>query len=375
MIRRREGGVPITGFTWYSLTDRIDLDTALREANGNVNPLGLFPLKIYLSLSAANDYYSLRTFSVRRFQLFKTFLFSFQMNFLFFSFESVLGLPEIFAYVSIFVIGACVGSFLNVVIHRVPNEQSIVFPNSACPNCKSAIKPYDNLPILSWLILRGKCRSCKNPISPRYPAVELLTALLFVTVYWRVGFNGFLPVCLIFAATMIALIFIDAENMILPDVINYPLMFFAVMVRLLFPMFVSDEYFTDINSFPLTYFQNYPIWLVSLLGAILGGLAGGGSLWLVGEIWKRLRGKDAMGLGDVKMMFAVGALMGWRLTFLSIFLGAFSGAVIGTFVILRQKDKDMQSEIPFGIFLGIGSIIALLFGDPLIKWYLQMFAA
>lgn len=297
------------------------------------------------------------------------------MNILLFSFESVLGLPEVFAYVSIFILGACVGSFLNVVIHRVPNEQSIVFPNSACPNCKSAIKPYDNLPILSWLILRGKCRNCKNPISPRYPAVELLTALLFALVYWRVGFDWFLPVALIFTATMVALIFIDAENMILPDVINYPLLAFALLVRVLFPMFVSAEYFTDIKIFPLTYLQGYPVWLVSLFGAVLGGLVGGGSLWLVGEIWKRLRGVDAMGLGDVKMMFAVGALLGWRLTLLSIFLGAFSGAVIGIFLISRQKDKDMQTEIPFGIFLGIGSIIALLFGEPLVKWYLQMFAA
>ncbi len=149
----------------------------------------------------------------------------------------------------------------------------------------------------------------------------------------------------------------------------------AVMVRLLFPIFVGDEHFADLDIFPLTYLHGYPIWLVSLAGAMLGGLVGGGSLWLVGEIWKRLRGVDAMGLGDVKMMFAVGALLGWRLTLLSIFLGAFSGAVIGIFLLSRQKEKDLQMQIPFGIFLGIGSIIALLFGEPLIKWYLQMFAA
>ncbi len=296
------------------------------------------------------------------------------MNIFLFSFESILGLPEFFAYAFVFIIGACVGSFLNVVIHRVPNEQSIIFPNSACPNCHSAIKPYDNLPILSWLMLRGKCRNCRNPISPRYPAVELLTALLFALVYWRIGFDWLMPVGLIFTATMIALIFIDAENMILPDVINYPLLVFALLVRVLFPIFVSAEYFADLKIFPLTYFQSYPVWLVSLFGAILGGLVGGGSLWLVGELWKRLRGVDAMGLGDVKMMFAVGALLGWRLTLLSIFLGAFSGAIIGIFLLSRQKEKDMQMQIPFGIFLGIGSLIALLFGEPIISWYLQMFA-
>lgn len=297
------------------------------------------------------------------------------MSIFLFSFESFLGLPEFVAYIFVFIVGACVGSFLNVVIHRVPNEESIIFPNSACPKCKSAIKPYDNLPILSWLILRGKCRNCKNPISPRYPAVELLTAMLFVLVYWRIGLDGFLPVALIFTTTMVALIFIDAENMILPDVINYPLLIFALLVRILFPIFISAEYFTDIKIFPLTYLQGYPLWLVSLFGAVLGGLVGGGSLWLVGEIWERLRGVEAMGFGDVKMMFAVGALLGWRLTLLSIFLGAFSGAVIGIILISRQKDKDMQMQIPFGIFLGIGSIIALLFGEPLVQWYLKMFAA
>jgi leader peptidase (prepilin peptidase)/N-methyltransferase len=297
------------------------------------------------------------------------------MNILFASFESITGLPELFGYVFIFVFGAVVGSFLNVVIHRVPNEESIVFPNSACPKCGESIKPYDNIPILSWLILRGKCRNCKNSISARYPAVELLVALLFAMVYWQIGFSAFLPVCLIFVAAVVALIFIDAENMILPNVITYPLLVFALLVRLIYPLFFGTGFFSDFKIFPLNLMQDYPNWLVSLVGAILGGLVGGGSLWLVGEIWKRLRGVDAMGLGDVKMMFAVGALLGWQLTLLSIFLGAFSGAVIGMFLISRQKDKDLQTQIPFGIFLGIGSIIALLFGEQIVKWYFSMFVS
>ncbi len=295
------------------------------------------------------------------------------MNISLASFESIMGLPEFFFYVVIFVFGGMVGSFLNVVIHRVPNEESIVFPNSACPKCGESIKPYDNIPVLSWLILQGKCRNCKNQISARYPAVELLTALLFTVVYWQIGFSAFLPVCLIFVAAMVALIFIDAENMILPNVITYPLFVFAFLVRLIYPLFFGASVFSDFKVFPLNYLQDYPVWLVSLAGAILGGLVGGGFLWLVGEIWKRLRGVDAMGLGDVKMMFAVGALLGWQLTVLSIFLGAFSGAVIGVFLISRQKDKDLQTQIPFGIFLGIGSIIALLFGEQLVRWYFSMF--
>jgi leader peptidase (prepilin peptidase) / N-methyltransferase len=295
------------------------------------------------------------------------------MNLFLVSFESLTGLPEFVAYIFIFALGAIIGSFLNVVIHRVPNEESIVFPNSACPNCGNAIKFYDNIPVLSWLILGGKCRNCKEKISFRYPAVELLTAFLFILTFSQIGLTAFLPVALIFVTTIIALVFIDAEHMILPDVINYPLLIFALLVRLLFPLFISAEFFTDLNYAPLTMLKTYPTWLVSIIGAIFGGLVGGGFLWVVGEVWKRLRGVDAMGLGDVKMMFAVGALLGWRLTFLSIFLGAFSGAIIGVFVIFRQKEKDFQAQIPFGIFLGIGSILALLFGETMIRWYVTNF--
>jgi leader peptidase (prepilin peptidase)/N-methyltransferase len=295
------------------------------------------------------------------------------MNILLSNFETITGMPDIFGYIFVFIFGAIVGSFLNVVIHRVPLEESIVFPNSACPNCKKAIKPYDNLPILSWLILGGKCRSCKAKISPRYLGVELLTALLFTLTFWAIGFTAFLPVALVFVATIVSLIFIDAENMILPDVINYPLLGLALLVRVLYPLFIGADYFADLRYAPLSLLHNQPVWLVSLLGAMLGALAGGGSLWLVGEIWKRLRKVEAMGLGDVKMMFAVGALLGWRLTVLTIFLGAFSGAVVGVFLVFKDKNKDMQTQIPFGIFLGIGSILALLFGEQMIGWYIRTF--
>ena len=124
------------------------------------------------------------------------------------SLESLAGVPEFVGYLMSFIFGAAIGSFLNVVIHRVPNEQSIVFPNSACPKCGTAIKAYDNVPLLSWLLLRGKCRNCGEPISARYPAVELLTAIMFVLVYWQIGPDALLPVALIFVSTIIALIFI-----------------------------------------------------------------------------------------------------------------------------------------------------------------------
>jgi leader peptidase (prepilin peptidase)/N-methyltransferase len=295
------------------------------------------------------------------------------MNLLLFSFESVTGLSEIAGYILVFVFGALVGSFLNVVIHRIPNELSIVFPNSKCPKCDAAIKPYDNIPVLSWLILRGKCRACKEPISVRYPAVELLHALLWVLMFWSIGFTPFLPVGLIFMSVIVALMFIDAEHMILPNVITYPFFLFVVAVRIAYPLIFGEHNFTDMAYWPAAEMGQYPGWIVSLVSGLLGALAGGGSLWLVGELWKRLRGVDAMGLGDVKMMLGVGALLGWRLSFLAIFFGAFAGAVIGSIFVARQKDKDMQTQIPFGIFLGIGSVLAFVFGERLIAWYIEKF--
>lgn len=295
------------------------------------------------------------------------------MDLFLFSFESVTGMPVIVGYVFVFLFGAAVGSFLNVVIHRVPLEQSIVFPNSKCPKCDTAIRPYDNIPILSWLLLGGKCRACKAPISIRYPAVEMLHALLWVLMFWHIGFNPFLPIGFVFMSVIVALMFIDAEHMILPNVITYPFFVFVISVRIVYPLLFGESYFSDMAYWPAVTLDQYPGWLVSLFAALLGAIAGGGSLWLVGELWKRLRGVDAMGLGDVKMMLGVGALLGWRLSFLAIFFGAFAGALIGSIVIARQKDKDMQSQIPFGIFLGIGSILAFVFGERLIVWYANNF--
>jgi len=288
------------------------------------------------------------------------------------SIEGVLGIPEFAGYLFIFVLGACIGSFLNVVIYRLPNERSLLTP-SACPNCGSSIKFYNNVPIVGWLMLAGKCRDCKAPVSWRYPAIELLTGLVFILTYSQTGLNPFLPVALVFVASMIALIFIDAGHMILPNRITYPLLVFALVIRVLFPLVFAETYFTDMPSAGATALSGYPPWAMSLAAALLGAVVGGGSLWLVGAIWKMLRGIDAMGLGDVKMMLGVGALLGWRLSILAIFIGAFTGAFAGALILSRQKDKDMQAQIPFGIFLGLGSIVALLFGDRIIGWYLEMF--
>jgi leader peptidase (prepilin peptidase) / N-methyltransferase len=292
--------------------------------------------------------------------------------------DGLLGLPVWLTCVFVAVLGAIIGSFLNVVIHRLPRDESIVFPNSRCPSCQAQIRAYDNLPVISYLLLRGRCRACGARISPRYPAVEALTALLWAAVfladfYWRGGLSFIIVFDLFFVTALVALIFIDAEHMLLPNAITYPGMVFAVAARLALPYLVGTHAFEDLPSLLSGPFSTWPVWAASLGGAALGALAGGGSLWLMGWLWERLRGVEAMGLGDVKMMFMVGAYLGWRLTILAIFLGVLSGSIIGVGLMARRSERDMQMQLPFGIFLGLGSIFALLVGPRIVAWYASQF--
>ena len=287
--------------------------------------------------------------------------------------QTLDGIPPVLIYIISGVFGAIIGSFLNVVIHRVPREESIVFPNSRCPSCGATIAFYDNIPVLSYVVLGGRCRGCSIRISPRYPAVELLTAVLFVVVTWHDGISVALPFDLIFMTAIVALVFIDAEHMILPDVITYPGMAFAVAARIAIPLLTKTPHFDDVPSLMQGTLAGMPIWVVSLVGAVIGALIGGGSLWLMGWTWEKLRGIEAMGLGDVKMMFMVGAYLGWRLTILTIFVGVLSGSLIGIVLMARQRERDMQMLLPFGVFLGLGSIAALLFGAPIVAWYVGQF--
>jgi len=282
-------------------------------------------------------------------------------------------IPQPVIYVIAGIFGAVIGSFLNVVIHRVPREESIVLPSSRCPSCGTAIAFYDNVPVLSYLMLGGRCRGCKVHISARYPAVEALTALLWVAVAWRDGLTFALPFDLIFVTAITALIFIDAEHMILPNAITYPGIAFALIARVALPLLMGEPHFDDLPMLLNGLLAGMPVLAASLVGALIGALAGGGSLWLMGWIWEKLRGVEAMGLGDVKMMFMVGAYLGWRLTILNIFLGVFSGSLIGIGLMLRQGKRDMKMLLPFGVFLGIGAIAALLFGSQIVDWYAGQF--
>jgi leader peptidase (prepilin peptidase)/N-methyltransferase len=289
------------------------------------------------------------------------------------SLENALVPPLPVACALMGVLGAMIGSFLNVVIHRLPLGQSIVFPNSTCPKCQAPIKFYDNIPILSFLILRGQCRACGARISPRYPAVEALTALLFAAVTWHDGWSFALAFDLAFVASILALLFIDAEHMILPNAITYPGILFALITRAVVPFLVGPAHFDDLPQLIAQLPPNYPVWLVSLIGAGIGALAGGGSLWLMGFLWEKLRGVEAMGFGDVKMMLMAGAYLGWRLTILTILIGALSGSLAGISLMLRRGSRDLQMMLPFGIFLGIGSIVSLLIGTRIIEWYASQF--
>ena len=285
----------------------------------------------------------------------------------------VLSVPWPIAFTIIGVFGAIIGSFLNVVIHRLPLEESIVFPNSRCPQCGAAIASYDNLPVISYLMLRGRCRSCSAGISFRYPAVELLTGLLYVAVTWRDGITAILPFDLIFVSAVVALIFIDAEHMLLPNAITYPGIVFALVARLAIPYLSTTAHFDDMEPLMRGILHGMPVWAASVIGAAIGGLIGGGSLWLMGWTWEKLRGIEAMGLGDVKMMFMVGAYLGWRLTILTIFMSVLSGSIIGIGLMMRQGKRNMQMLLPFGVFLGIGAIAALLIGTGIVEWYASQY--
>jgi leader peptidase (prepilin peptidase)/N-methyltransferase len=281
--------------------------------------------------------------------------------------DETTGLPFGLLLLFVAAVGAVVGSFLNVVIHRVPREESIVFPHSRCPQCGTAIRPYDNVPVVSWLVLRGRCRGCRAPISARYPAVEALTAVLFALTFWlRSGLTLALPFDLLFVAAIVALVFIDAEHMILPNVITYPGIALALVARLIVPNLYGVGFLCNDESCSAA-------WGFSLVNAVAGALFGGGFLWLTGWLWKRLRGVDAMGLGDVKMMFMVGAYLGLPLTALTLFVGVLSGSIGGVLVMARRGERDMQLLLPFGIFLGVGALVSLLFGTRLVEWYVSQF--
>ena len=243
------------------------------------------------------------------------------------------------------VVGLVAGSFLNVCIHRLPTRESLMWPASRCPHCRADVKPYDNIPVLSYVMLRGRCRSCGQPISIQYPIIELLTSALFLAAFLLFD-PPLLYQRLLFACAMVVLFVIDLEHRILPDAITFP----GMIAGLIFSFFLP------------------PGWLDSLIGLVLGG----GSLWLMGEIYFRVRHEEGMGFGDVKMLAMIGAFLGWKLMLLTLVLSSFIGSIIGIAVITLKRG-DMKYALPFGTFLAVGALVAAVAGDRIVNWYASLY--
>jgi leader peptidase (prepilin peptidase)/N-methyltransferase len=269
----------------------------------------------------------------------------------------------------VFILGLIIGSFLNVCILRIPADQSIVLPASSCTKCGKAIAPYDNVPVASWLVLGGKCRSCKTKISAMYPAVELLTGLLFLACYLRFGLTVDALKWAVFAALLVVLTISDLRERILPDEVN----FFGLGAGLLLSFFTSPIDGTALWIANRWFEFPPPRAALSFVDAVLGAAVGSGLLWAVAEGYFRLRGREGMGLGDVKMMAAVGAFLGVKRTLLTILAGSLLGSVIGIALIAISK-KGRDYELPFGTFLGAGALLVVFFGTPALHWYQSLLA-
>jgi leader peptidase (prepilin peptidase)/N-methyltransferase len=264
----------------------------------------------------------------------------------------------------VFVFGLIIGSFLNVCIVRIPGGKSIVLPASACTKCGAAIRPYDNIPVVSYLLLGGKCRKCKNPFSAMYPVVELLTGLLFLGCYEVFGLTVEALKWAVFSAIMIVLVFTDLRERILPDVVNFT----GLGLGLLLSFFTTPVDGTALALTKRISESTSPAPVLSFVDALLGAAAGGGLLWIVSEVYFRLRGREGMGMGDVKMMLMAGAFLGLKRTLLTIFTGSVLGSILGIIVIVARR-KDSDYELPFGTFLGMAALLVVFFGTPIVYWY------
>jgi leader peptidase (prepilin peptidase) / N-methyltransferase len=243
------------------------------------------------------------------------------------------------------ILGLMIGSFLNVCICRLPRQESIVFPASHCTRCGKPIAWYHNLPIVSWLLLRGRCASCGERISIVYPLIEAATGGLFALHYLWFGWDPILVPRLLFACALVVLAMIDLEHHILPNSITLGGMVVGFLFSLLLP----------------------PGWMASLAGILLGG----GVLFVIGELYLRVRGIEGMGMGDVKMLAMIGAFLGWKAVLVTILLASMSGALVGAALLLARKG-DMQYALPFGTFLSGAALVASFVGDRLIDWYLAV---
>jgi leader peptidase (prepilin peptidase)/N-methyltransferase len=244
------------------------------------------------------------------------------------------------------ILGLAVGSFLNVCISRLPRHESIVRPASHCTRCGRTLAWFENVPVASWVLLQGRCRTCGEAIGIMYPLVELAAAAVFAAGYAIYGLTPLLAVRLLFASAMIVLFVIDLQHRILPDIITLP----GILAGLAFSVVLP------------------PGWL----GAVIGALAGGGVLFAVAEVYYRLRRVEGLGMGDVKMLAMIGAFLGWQHTLLTLLIASFAGSVLGAALIATGRGKA-QTALPFGTFLAAGALVAAVWGDAMLAWYLGLY--
>jgi len=241
--------------------------------------------------------------------------------------------------------GAIVGSFLNVCVYRLPLRLSIVWPASACPKCRRELSWYENVPVLSYAVLHGRCRTCRERIGIRYPIIEAITALMFAAAWWYYGPWLLLASRLVFGCALVVLFAIDLEHHLLPNAITLP----GIAVGLAFSLFVE------------------PGWWMALLGVVLGG----GALYATAEVYYRVRHEEGLGMGDVKMLAMVGAFLGWKLTLMTLMLASVAGSIIGLALIAAGRGT-MKYALPFGTFLALGAAAAGTIGPAILHWYLGL---
>lgn len=252
------------------------------------------------------------------------------------------------------VLGLIVGSYLNVVIYRLPRGISTVLPRSRCPDCGEPVRPLDNVPVLSFLLLGGRCRACQARISWRYPLIELATAALFVACLLRFGVTFEAPAAALFSSLMLALAIIDIDHMILPDALTWPGIILGILLQPLLP-------WARLGEGPWG----------ALAGAAAGALLGGGVLLAVWLIWYLVRREEGMGLGDVKMLAVIGSFLGWKGVLVALFIAALSGATVGL-ALMAWGGLGAKSKLPFGAFLALGGLTALFAGEPLVRAYARL---
>ena len=244
----------------------------------------------------------------------------------------------------IFILGLIVGSFSNVCIYRIPKNESIVYPASHCPKCSSKIKPYDNIPLLSYILLKGRCRNCKSKISIQYPIVEFFTGLIYLIIYLLYGLSIQTLVYIILSSALIIIAFVDLNEQVILGVLSLP----GIVIGLILSFFVP---------------------YISFINSALGVAVGGGIILIIRLAGSLIFKKESMGLGDIELAAMIGAFLGWRYIIISLFLGFFLGALAGIILIL-SKIKSREDAIPFGPFIVLGSFITLLWGEKIISWYL-----